>query len=562
MSPEALKVLLVEDNPADAFLQRHHLTKIPSFRVKIEHCSHLTDALNRLEENKSNFDVILLDLELPDSHGLETFTQVQQQAPKLPILVLSGADDEKSAIRAVRQGALDYLIKEKVHGDLLVRAIRYSKERLKIQEELRQARDELERRVQDRTAELKWANQELQEEIKEHRLTAEQLGQERESLAHLTRLYAVLSKVNEAIVRLREPKEIYRQLCRIAVEEGLFRMAWVGLVDPDTLRVRPAASWGVVEGYLDNVVVSAADVPEGRGPTGTAIRKGDYVICNDIKTASSIKSWREELVKRGFRSSAAFPIRLQERIIGAFALYAGEPHFFAPDRIKLLEALAEDISFALTAMEQDSHALRAEKELIQTLEILRHTLEQSMGALSAALEMRDPYTAGHQLRVNDLSCAIAKELQLSPTRIEGLKVAALIHDIGKICVPTEILSKPGKLTPIEMSLIKTHSQAGYDILKDVEFPWPIGQMILQHHERLNGSGYPQGLSGEDIILEARIIAVADVVEAMASHRPYRAALGIDKALEEITRGKGVIYDPEVADACVRLFTEQGYAFSV
>lgn len=406
------------------------------------------------------------------------------------------------------------------------------------------------------------ANQILQREVEEHRLTSVQLGQGRESLAHLARLYAVLSKVNEAIVRLREPEEIYWQLCRIAVEEGLFRMAWVGLVNPDTLLVKPAAYWGMEKGYLNGITISAADIPEGRGPTGAAIRTGNYVICNDWETASSIEAWKKRARKRGYRSSAAFPIRMQKRVIGAFTLYAGEPHFFTADRIKLLAALAEDVSFALTAMEQVNQRRQAEKELVQTLETLRRTMEQSMGALSAALEMRDPYTAGHQLRVNDLSCAIAKELQLSPTQIEGIKVAALVHDIGKICVPTEILSKPGKLTPIEMSLIKAHSQAGYDILIGVEFPWPIGQIILQHHERLDGSGYPQGLSGAEILLEARIIAVADVVEAMASHRPYRPALGIEKALEEITRGKGILYDSEVADVCVRLFTAQGYAFSV
>jgi HD-GYP domain-containing protein (c-di-GMP phosphodiesterase class II)/DNA-binding response OmpR family regulator len=542
-------------------LLRHHLTKIPSARVEIQHCSRLTEALKLLDEAKTSFDFILLDLGLPDSRGLETFAKVQQHAPKIPIMVLSDSDEENLAIHAVGQGAQDYLVKGKVDGDSLVRAMRYSIERLRIEEELRQARDELEVRVHDRTAELNLGNQILQTEVEEHRLTAEQLGQERESLAHLTRLYVVLSKVNEAIVRLREPEEIYRQLCRIAVEEGLFRMAWVGLVNPDTLLVKPVARWGVEEGYLSNITISAADVPEGRGPIGTAIRTGNYVICNDLETASSMGPWKKRAGKSGYRSSAAFPIRMQGRIIGAFALDAGEPHFFTADRIKLLAALAKDLSFALTAMEQDNQRRRAEKELVQTLETLRRTLEQSMGALSAALEMRDPYTAGHQLRVNDLSCAIAKELQLSPTRIEGLKVAALIHDIGKICVPTEILSKPGKLTSIEMSLIKTHSQAGHDILMGVEFPWPIGQIILQHHERLDGSGYPQGLSGAEILLEARIIAVADVVEAMVSHRPYRAALGIDKALEEIARGKGALYDPEVADACTRLFSAQGYTFS-
>ena len=183
-----------------------------------------------------------------------------------------------------------------------------------------------------------------------------------------------------------------------------------------------------------------------------------------------------------------------------------------------------------------------------------------MRAIASIVEMRDPYTAGHQARVADLAAAIARQMELPDEQVHGIHLAGTVHDLGKINIPAEILSKPGKITEIEHSLIKIHPQAGYDILKDINFPWPIAQMVLQHHERLDGSGYPQELRGEAILLGARILSVADVVEAMSSHRPYRAGLGVDVALEEITKQRGIHFDANVVDACLALFREQGYSF--
>ncbi len=193
---------------------------------------------------------------------------------------------------------------------------------------------------------------------------------------------------------------------------------------------------------------------------------------------------------------------------------------------------------------------------------LRKTLNMTIEAISLMGEMRDPYTAGHEKHVAQLACAIAKEMGLSEGQIEGIRVSAFLHDIGKIVVPSETLSKPAKLNEYEMGMMKTHALAGFDIVKSIAFPWPVSQAILQHHERLNGSGYPNGLKGEAIALEARILTVADVVEAMTNHRPYRPSLGVGMAMEEITHGKGVLYDAQVVDACVKLFTEEGFQFGV
>lgn len=187
---------------------------------------------------------------------------------------------------------------------------------------------------------------------------------------------------------------------------------------------------------------------------------------------------------------------------------------------------------------------------------LKEALEGIISAVALTVETRDPYTAGHQARVAELACTIAGEMGLPYDRTEGIRLAGVIHDLGKIYVPAEILNRPGKLTPIERELIHVHPQVGFNILKDISFPWPIADIVYQHHERMNGKGYPAGLTGKDILLEARIIAVADVVEAMSSHRPYRPAPGIEAALEEISRNREILYDPEVADACLKIFAEK------
>ncbi len=204
---------------------------------------------------------------------------------------------------------------------------------------------------------------------------------------------------------------------------------------------------------------------------------------------------------------------------------------------------------------------QVEKNLKDTLENLRKSFGVTIQVMVSATEARDPYTAGHQLRVADLARAIATEMRLSKDRIEGIRMAGSIHDIGKLSIPVEILSKPTKLSNIEFSLIKEHSQKGYEMLKDVESPWPLAEIVYQHHERMNGSGYPRNLKGDEILMEARIMAVADVVESMASHRPYRASLGISEALKEIEKNKGTLYDTNVVDACLRLFREKGFKFS-
>jgi PAS domain S-box-containing protein len=198
---------------------------------------------------------------------------------------------------------------------------------------------------------------------------------------------------------------------------------------------------------------------------------------------------------------------------------------------------------------------KVEREVQAQEQRIRRGLIQSVQALGHAIEKRDPYTAGHQGRVADIAAAIAERIGLENDRVEGLRMGSMIHDIGKLAIPAEILNRPGPLSEVELRMIRMHPRAGYEIVEDVDYPWPVAEMILQHHERLDGSGYPRGLDGDDILEEARILAVADVVEAMTSHRPYRPALGPEVALREIEGGRGRLYDPDVVDAWLRVARE-------
>ncbi|MDD2276964.1 MAG: response regulator, partial [Smithellaceae bacterium] len=203
------------------------------------------------------------------------------------------------------------------------------------------------------------------------------------------------------------------------------------------------------------------------------------------------------------------------------------------------------------------HLNQSLEELRSSLEKIRMILGGTVLAMSRIVESRDPYTAGHEQQVARIACVISEKLLLPVDRVEAIRIAGQLHDIGKIAVPSEILTKPGRLSPLEMEMVKTHCRNAYDILKAIEFPYPVAKIILQHHERMDGSGYPQGLKGEDILLEARIIACADVIEAISSHRPYRPAMDIDTAMKEITDHRGILYDANVVDACLDIYRTQG-----
>ncbi|MBI4292329.1 MAG: GAF domain-containing protein [Betaproteobacteria bacterium] len=833
-----VRLLLLEDSEDDALLVEGALAGHAPGEYALVRGKRLAEALSRIDAD--HFDAVLSDLDLPDSRGLATVRSLAERNPALPLVVLTGFDDENLGREAIRQGAQDYLVKGESSGAMIARTLRYAIERKRMEGHLRTANETLERRVAERTEALEaavrklsasearfreltelasdwyweqdehlrftWFSREFFDkasmptgdligktrwEIPNTDVTGGQWAEYRRQLeAHLPfrnfefkttnregkpryvstsglpvfdenrrfrgyrgvgqditlrklaevalarqkDLYEVLSQTNKTIVRCTSRDELFPAVCRIAVEHGKFIFAWIGLIDKDDQRLKPMARYGSDAGYIDQLD-NTGDVSGAsrRGLTGRTLASGKHVVSNDFLTDPAMAPWHDLARRVGVRAAAKFPIRQGNAVIGAINFYSDEPGYFTDDLIATLEEMATDISFALDNLVReedlrrlnralgainacnealirssdetqllnevctllvteggfsrawvaefaregqsfhtlaqagtdygyvqtvsanidrsaeggapladrvrrtggpvvcndiatdpafprwreealkrgfaanavlpllangttfgvlsiyahetgvfDEHEVRLLVELANDLaygilarrtraerdqalqdrqmhqDRLRKSLEESVEVVAATVEARDPYTAGHQHRVADLAVAIAKLLGLEEEQLAGIRLGAIVHDLGKIHIPAEILSKPGRLSKLEFELIKAHPQSGYDILKGIEFPWPIAQIVLQHHERLDGSGYPQGLKGDAIIFEAKILAVADVVEAMASHRPYRPGLGIDQAIEEIGAGRGSRYDPAVVDACVKLFTEMGY----
>ncbi|MGR9117566.1 MAG: HD domain-containing phosphohydrolase, partial [Gammaproteobacteria bacterium] len=319
------------------------------------------------------------------------------------------------------------------------------------------------------------------------------------------------------------------------------------------------ASAGDTHDVLATVQPTWAEDEFGAGPSGRAVRTGKTQISKDIAGDPLYQSWGAELVRQGCVSSIALPLLGEGGVFGILHVYAEEVDAFTGREISLLEEMAADLAFGVQSLRIRQERDRAMQLNEQHLTRMREALQQTIVAIARAVEARDPYTAGHQRRVAELACAIAGQMGLDEERVEGIRMGGTIHDIGKIQVPSEILTKPTRLTEIEYQIIKEHPRVGYEILKDIHFPWPVAEIARQHHERMDGSGYPQGLKGDDICLEARIVAVADVVEAMSSYRPYRPGLGIEAALAEIRKTSGTFYDAQVVDACLALFAG-GYQF--
>ncbi len=383
------------------------------------------------------------------------------------------------------------------------------------------------------------------------------------ALQKSNRALHALSNCNGVLVRATDETQLLNDICSVLVSIGGYQLAWVGFAQNDEAKsVRVMARAGAHSDYLDHIQVTWSDTPQGQGPTGTAIRTGEFLVAQDILHDPQFLPWREQAVARGYASSIALPLfDDNNHAFGAMNLYGIEPNAFDADEIKLLQELAGDLAFGIRMLRLrvDRDGLHVKQQ--HSNETVKQALAGTIQAIALTVEKRDPYTAGHQRRVANLSVAIAQELGLAEERITGLRLGATIHDIGKIYVPAEILTRPGQLSKIEFDFIKTHPQVGFEIMKDVKLPWPVAEMILQHHERLDGSGYPQGLKGDNILLEARILTVSDVTEAMMTHRPYRAALGLEAALAEIAKYRGIYFDPAVVDACLHLFRDKGFSLS-
>lgn len=379
-------------------------------------------------------------------------------------------------------------------------------------------------------------------------------------LREANRALRTLSACNETLVRATDEQTLLEEICAVIVQTGGFTAAWVGYTREELpVSVQPMVQFGLLADAMGGN--RTAGVLCGTCPARTAIETAQPVIkeLTDENICSSPWWTADETIDHG-RWLLALPLMHLDRPLGVLVIYSDESNAFGDEEVALLTELADDLVYGIRSLRTGLERTRLLEAQQLSVERQQQTLVKTIESLALALEKRDPYTSGHQQRVAELAVEIAREMDLSPERVEGIRLGALIHDVGKIYVPSEILNRPGRLSDAEFALIKTHSEVGFEIVRDVEFPWPVAQMIRQHHERLDGSGYPDGLKGEEIILEARVLAVADVVEAMTSHRPYRPGLGIDAALEEIRCHRSTLYDPTVVDVCLRVFSENGFAF--
>jgi PAS domain S-box-containing protein len=362
------------------------------------------------------------------------------------------------------------------------------------------------------------------------------------------RALVTLSRGNGALVRATDEQELLEEMCATVVEAGEYLFAWYGRpAHDDEKTVEVVALAGAHGNYLDGVRISWGESPFGQGPTGLAIRTGRTMVVNDFLADPSYQPWIDAALSHGFRSSVSLPVVVDGVIDGALMVYAAEVASFDDMARTLLEDLAADLGYGLARL--------------RDAERLQEALSSSVFVLAAAVESRDPYTAGHQSQVGELCEAIGRELGLDEDRLRGLVLGASIHDLGKIAIPEETLVTPNRLTDEQWAQLKQHPGTGYRIVNRFPWPWPIADMIHQHHERLDGSGYPLGLRGDEILLEARIIAVADTYEAMAHDRPYRVAPGAEKARQVIGDGCGRLFDADVVDALDRVIAA-GFEFVI
>jgi len=364
------------------------------------------------------------------------------------------------------------------------------------------------------------------------------------SQVELSRVLALGDEFLTVIESVDTPESIYQTLCDVLVDSGHYPLAWIGTDAQD--------EWGTVEmsysageiGYLfDGMVSTLATSERGVGVTGTALRTQEVCFTNNVETDDHFSFWRQRLHDFDLWAAIAVPIAGEP----ARVLTVYDRHPLAFDQ-PLIHGVVEIVGMVTQRI-----------ETLQTLERVRQGFEGAIAAIGQITEERDPYTEGHQIRVASLGGAIARRLGFDEQLSRLIELSGEVHDVGKVAVPAEILTKPGRLSALEYKMVQEHCRIGAGILSKASMPWPITEVAMQHHERLDGSGYPLGLSGDDIVMPARIIAVADVMEAMMNHRPYRPALGLDTALAEIQAQRGICLDADVVDACVAIF-EEGFGF--
>jgi putative nucleotidyltransferase with HDIG domain len=511
--PGQRTVLLVEDNPGDARLIAESLRDAGD-SVRLESVETLSDALVALSSRP--IDAVILDLGLPDSQGIETFTRLREAYPRVATIVLSGDSDTETALRTVQQGAQDFLIKGHVDGETLVRCIGYAIERERVE----------------------WSLRESEERLRDSLDVSE-------SVAELSRVLVSETQTLEEIAQLT----LHSAMALTSSPHG-----YVSLVDPSTRAHSLVAASDMMRGGLAGADASLASAlsasPDGTYPHlwGVSLNTSEPFLTNE--PSIDPRSGGTPDGHLPVTCLLSVPVTTSKGVVGQIAV-ANAPEGYTLVETEKLQRLASLYGMAIVQHEEHEELRRSESELRSSNEQQAQMILDVAEVMGGIIETRDPYTQGHQVRVADIAYAIATEMGLSGDDLDCIRMAGLLHDVGKLSVPSEILSKPGALSDTEFALIKEHPVRGHDILAKIAFPWPIADIVLQHHERCDGSGYPGGLRADETMLPAKIIAVADVLEAMSSYRPYRAALGAKEAFDEIVSHPDK-YCPEVVRAVVAL----------
>jgi PAS domain S-box-containing protein/putative nucleotidyltransferase with HDIG domain len=581
-----LHVLVVEDSDADAELVLRRLRQ-NGYSPRCDRVA--TEAALLAALAKQTWDVALVDYNLPGFGGPAALRLLAEAAPDLPAITVSGAISEETAVATLTAGAIDYVLKDNLTR--LAPAVRRAVDGAALR---RRQRSDAERAGMTQFA------------IDHSSQTIAYLNQDGAILYANAAAGQLCEAPLDALVGSRiwdwlptADEKQWAALWRQAVEQPPVQVETS--IETATGAIRRVAvtldHLGATDGAF--VVAYARDITERK--LAEEDRERSHALLANLARLVPGVVYQYRLYADG---SSAFPYSSP----GMSDIYEVTPEEVRDDATPVFgrlhpddhDRVAADIMHSASTLEtfycefrvvlprqglrwrwSQAHPERtedggtlwhgiisdvterklAEEEIHRQAEQLRRTVQGAVLAMSHVVETRDPYTAGHERRVSELAEAIGAELGLAGEELEALRLAALIHDIGKIAVPAEILAKPGRLSEVEFNLIRQHPDSGYDILEAIDFGRPVAEYVLQHHERLDGTGYPRGLAGDQILPEARIIAVADVVEAMSSHRPYRAALGLDAALEEVRTHAGVRYDADVVAACVRLFEERGFTLT-
>lgn len=577
-----LRVLIVDDSEDDTNLIIRKL-RVGGYEPEWERVDTFQAMKSALD--REIWDVILCDYKMPNFSASAALSLIQEKNIDVPFIIVSGAIGEDTAVESMKSGAHDFLMKDKLAKLVVtiereIREAQNRREKRATQEKLLMSeenfRHSLENspmgvRIVTLEGETIYANKEILnmygydniEELKstphEKRYTKESLA-EREKRNERRKRGELVSNYEISIIRKNGEIRNLEVFRKQVLWNG--QLQFQALYNDITKRKLAEKSLRDSEERYRLVVENAHEI---------ILITQDKKIVFANKAAEKIIGYSFDILSAGEFTRFIHPDdvdmvvtnhirRLEGKKVPstyAFKIICGDKTvIWVEMNVTIIEW--EKKPATLIFLKDITEHQMLDQERNESLKRIKTTLDATVNAIAMIVETRDPYTTGHQLRVSHLAQAIAAEMGLNSDEKDFIATAAIIHDIGKLSIPSEILTKPTRLTSLEYDLIKTHSQSGYNILKDINFPWPVATVILQHHERINGSGYPQNLQKDDILIESRILAVADVVEAISSHRPYRASLGINYALDEITNNRGILFDEAVVDACLRLFRNKDF----